>query len=181
MLEWTWCQAFSTSITAYAGLYRFRCSWLRGGGKYPRIRGVVSYRGPASCARSAVSPHTRGCIWTDMSRSDAAQSIPAYAGLYRSNARVGGCLVKYPRIRGVVSLGRMTRASIWQVSPHTRGCIHSRHTGCGAKRSIPAYAGLYRLWPDTVSAPSPHTWGAHSGHFLFHTRRITRVLPEFAR
>lgn len=62
MLEWLWCQAFSTSIPAYAGLYRYSRSCRTLTLEYPRIRGVVSFWLGLQHTITVVSPHTRGCI-----------------------------------------------------------------------------------------------------------------------
>ena len=146
MLEWLWCQAFSTSIPAYAGLYRRNHRLFVLGAEYPRIRGVVSPPAEGMARLMEVSPHTRGCIAAGCPDLHRSGSIPAYAGLYLFLSLEKKPMIEYPRIRGVVSwaihdkderkkVSPHTRVVSFQgslssknqiVSPHTRGCIYTQ-------------------------------------------------------
>lgn len=145
MLEWLWCQAFSTSIPAYAGLYLRDLGSYYEIVQYPRIRGVVSRMTVDLMRANRVSPHTRGCICGIIWVGGDLYSIPAYAGLYRTTTPFSTRTPEYPRIRGVVSRERKRKQQLERVSPHTRGCIHDAGAGRRGEGSIPAYAGLYRL------------------------------------
>ena len=88
-----------------------------------------------------LSPHARGKLFIVPPKTTFLGSIPAYAGETLTFATIVSFYWVYPRIRGGNLREGIEKATLWGLSPHTRGkpagmgntnCLHG---------SIPAYAG----------------------------------------
>ena len=89
------------------------------------------------------SPHTRGCSREFVEKQPVRAVFPAYAGMFRPHAGGGHRTPGFPRIRGDVPVGLLTREDSSSFSPHTRGCS-CRATDQGRFFIVfPAYAGMF--------------------------------------
>ena len=90
------------------------------------------------------SPHTRGCSREFVEKQPVRAVFPAYAGMFRPHAGGGHRTPGFPRIRGDVPVGLLTREDSSSFSPHTRGCSHIRQEKRVTVVVFPAYAGMFR-------------------------------------
>ena len=129
------------SIPAHAGEPTIARRSASANAVYPRPRGGTLLRRDNRLRGRGLSPPTRGNLTAPARAEERGRSIPAHAGepLRRRSGRRAGWV--YPRPRGGTGVGYVALASVWGLSPPTRGNPALRRPARPQVGSIPAHAG----------------------------------------
>ena len=133
---------------------------------HPRMRGEHRNTSPTHAAASGSSPHARGTLYHDNSKTIIERFIPACAGNTCFATPSMAVSMVHPRMRG--EHARWAGADVRAVgsSPHARGTPGGNWHFRGAHRFIPACAGNTSVQGEGrgKGAVHPRMRGEHTGH-----------------
>ena len=89
------------------------------------------------------SPRMRGCFSYLQQQAKKIKVLPAYAGMFPEEKRVGFEADRSPRVCGDVSGPLDVLSKLSQFSPRMRGCFHLSQQNQQRQEVLPAYAGMF--------------------------------------